>query len=88
MKEPLDLFIHIKKVETPPFLKTRVLEKIKAIENNTISKKEVISWAVACIVVISLNILIIFGIHQKSNKQSDLNQFAKSLHLNTPNNLY
>lgn len=88
MKEPLDLLSHIKKVDAPPFLKTRIYEKIKAIENITISKKEMISWAVACIVVISLNMLIIFGVHQKSDKQRALKQFAKSLDLNTPNNLY
>ncbi len=89
MKEKLDILQNIQKVESPAFLYPKIIEKIRRKNLNTISYKEAFSLAIACVIVVILNIGIISMV-QKNNrpKESEIASLAKGMQLFNDNNLY
>jgi len=85
MADSLKKLETIQKVETPPFLITRLQEKIKAEANNRI--RPFYAWALvtAMIGVFAVNIIIITD---TDNKEEYKTKFSQDLQLIPNNNLY
>lgn len=81
----IDYLDRIKRVETPPFLFTRIQQRIENLNTNTLTKKT--SWAlgISFSIIICLNIGLI--INNQNNSQS-IKKYAKVLNLTPDNNLY
>jgi hypothetical protein len=75
----------IKTVEAPPFLYTRILEKVETL--NTTAMPQKIAWTLGLsfLVIVSLNIGLI--IKNLTDTQS-LETYAQTIHLTSNNTLY
>lgn len=81
----LNDFNKIKKVEVPPFLFSRIQQKIKNISSDTLTKKT--SWALGLsfIAIVCLNIgLIVIS----QNSSQSIEKYAQSINLTSPNTFY
>ncbi len=81
----LNDFNKIKKVEVPPFLFSRIQQKIKNINSDTLTKKT--SWALGLsfIAIVGLNIgLIVIS----QNSSQSIEKYAQSINLTSPNTFY
>ena len=81
----LDLFDKIEQVDTPPYLLTRIHQKIAN------QKKEKMSSAILFTTTLSLVLLIIInvvGIKNFSQNESNDTSLIESLHLSSSNALY
>ena len=89
MKEKLDILQNIQKVESPAFLYPKIIEKIRQKNLNTISYKEAFSLAIACVIVVILNIGIISMVLKNNRpKESEIASLARGMQLIQDNNLY
>lgn len=81
----LEILDKIKPVEAPPFLFTRIQQRIKNANEHFVSNK--IVWLSAlsfsCLVIISVSVIF-----YTSSPSSTAQSLAQSLHLNPTNNLY
>ena len=75
----------IKRVDTPPFLFTRIQQKINYAQNTIVPKKIVWTISLAFIVILMLNVSIIVSQQTPSNT---LESYAQSINLISNNNLY
>ena len=89
MKEKLDILQNIQKVESPAFLYPKIIEKIRQNNLNAISYKEAFSLAIACVIVVILNIGIISMVLKNNRpKESEIASLARGMQLFKDNNLY
>lgn len=81
----LDSLARIKRVEAPPYLFTRIQQKIEQSKRNTVPVK--ITWAInlAFGLVLILNIIVLTSYNSKSSSTED---YAQSIHLISDNSLY
>lgn len=79
--KPLDT---IQEVETPPFLLTRIHQRIEAIKANQISPKLAWGLAVSFSFLLIMNMVILNG----NRKEKHENNLVESLHISTNNDLY
>lgn len=77
----------IKEVEVPPFLFTRIQQKIESSKNETGNLSKVVRWSVslALAFIIFLNINLIVNYNKDS---ANVKSFAQSMDLITDNSLY
>ncbi len=75
----------IRKVEVPPFLLTRIQQKIETLNTATLTKKT--AWALglsfSVIVVLNIGLILKSQVGDKS-----METYAQSIHLNSNNTLY
>jgi hypothetical protein len=87
IEKKLELLKKIQKVDVPPFLLTRIMERI---DSATIEKAPTF-WRLAFIalsmVVLALNVSILFKPSDKQNKQG-IEEVISSMELSTSNELY
>ena len=82
----LDKMKKIRKVEAPPFLFTRIQEKIR-ITAGSVPVSWKWSFAAAAIVIITLNIMVMRSAGSAAPK-ADLQEVVNAFHLSDSNNLY
>jgi hypothetical protein len=75
----------LKRVETPPFLFTRIQQKIEESRVGMMPKKFVWAVGLSFVLVLALNIGMILSTNHQPNS---LEQFAQSLDLVNDNTLY
>ena len=85
MNEHLDILDKIQRVDAPPFLYTRITQRIESEKFEKISYKKV--WAIASVflVILSVNIAIVVNNPSESNAKTE---FAQSMNLISNNTLY
>lgn len=88
MERKLDLLSKIEKVDAPPFLYTRILQKIENQKQIEVSIAKQWSLALAFLLLIILNISVLTSstASKQNNKQTE--NLASGLGLVTDNNLY
>lgn len=85
MKHPLELLDQIQKVEAPPFLMTRIRQKIDAAAANQIPGSWVWSLGLSFILVMGLNIAIIVNNMQVPATDDNI---VNTMNLSPDNALY
>ncbi len=83
MKDPLDILDSVQKAETPPFLYTRILNKIQVSRQNKLTPQFALGFALSFILLLSLNIQVF-----KSNKTDTATEIAQTMNLFSNNTLY
>lgn len=81
----LELLEHIQKVDAPPFLLTRIQQKIDNKYLNKLSPRWALGLSVSFIVIIVINISVIVNYNKNSKPENNL---AQSMNLMPDNNLY
>ncbi|MES2762070.1 MAG: hypothetical protein V4677_07685 [Bacteroidota bacterium] len=81
----LDLLDQIQKVDAPPFLLTRIQQKIDNKYLNKLSPRMALGLSVSFILIIVLNIAVVVNYNKNSIKESNL---AQSMNLMPDNYLY
>ncbi|MBA4145592.1 MAG: hypothetical protein C0523_07510 [Cytophaga sp.] len=83
----LELLAKIKRVEAPPFLFTRILERI----DSRAMEKAPATWRVALVtatlLILTLNVSVLFRASDKP-KESDVEEVINSMRLSRTNDLY
>lgn len=73
--------------DPPPFLLTRIQEAIGRLQENAVSGKWRAAFAVAALLIISLNVFTLFQ-HTKNTHVSSFEQSLTAFHLSDNNQLY
>lgn len=87
MKDPVELLSQIQQVEAPPFLFTRIQQKIKEAEENRLSPKWAWTLGIAVLLFMTLNIAV-FSLNSRENKHNYEQEMAQSFQLLPNNTLY
>lgn len=85
MNHPVDILTKIQKVDAPPFLYTRVLNRIQNKVTETIPVKWAVTLAVSLIVLISINIGVMIMDNESTASATNLSEVFS---LQTTNSLY
>jgi hypothetical protein len=83
MENQLDILNKIQKVDAPPFLYTRILNRIQNKVKETVPVKWAVATAAGLIVLITININVI-----KSGEESNTTDLSEVFNLKTNNSLY
>ena len=85
MKQDVFEKLKIDKVDTPPFLFTRIQTKINQLQFDVMPKKT--TWAIgfAFAIILSVNFSVLI---RRSSPSNDAQSYAQSLNLITDNTLY
>lgn len=85
MEDPLKILEQVEKVDAPPFLFTRIQQKIAGAKYNRVSPK--LAWAIGLgfILLIAVNGIALNSISQNSSTAGNL---AESLQLTSQHSLY
>jgi hypothetical protein len=86
MKHQIDLLDNINKVEAPPYLLTRINQKIRATKEDNFSKNWVVTLGLSLFVLVILNTQILINNNDYLPSQEE--SFAESMNLTTNNTLY
>lgn len=78
---------HIKPTDAPPFLFTRIEQRIKDKEQNKLKPSFVWTLSITMILLLLINIIVLKN-ESKNSLQSTENNLLSSLNLNTNNSLY
>lgn len=81
----LDILSKIQKVEVPPFLYTRIQQKIENGNDLTFTKRLGWSLAVSFIIVLVMNVVVL---SYKTSQSKDQNNLAQEMGLMPNNTLY
>lgn len=86
MKEPLDILSDIKSVDAPPFLWTRIQQKIKVEQENRLSPAFAYLLGLSFLLLIGFNVLVIT--QKTHHAASESNNIAQTMNLLPNNELY
>jgi len=79
----------IQKVEAPPFLFTRIEQKVKNLDSDHIPFRWVLSTSLSLCILLILNInLLSTSIQATNTSNNDLELILEDMQLNTSNQLY
>jgi hypothetical protein len=81
----MKIFESIKKVETPPFLFTRIQLQIENDKQNRIPNRLNWAFSISFVLILLLNFVVINNCKIEKNKEADL---IDNMHLLTENNIY
>ncbi len=85
MKDPSEILQHIKKVDAPPFLLTRIQQKIKDGHHHQIGKLWYRTAFATLIVLFCINIYAIRGIYMETSNETSV---FEDMQLTNYHNLY
>ncbi|HEX7365474.1 MAG TPA: hypothetical protein VF273_00175 [Pelobium sp.] len=88
MENKLDFLGKIEKVNVPPFLYTRILHKLQNGQQTVISPVKQWGLAFAFLMLVALNVSILAKNYTSGKYKNETENLAKSLGLNSNNNLY
>lgn len=83
MNHPVDILEKVQKVEAPPFLYTRILNRIQNKAQETVPVKWAVVAAACLLVLITINISVI-----QSSKENNRTDLSEAFSLQTSNSLY
>lgn len=83
MEHPSDILSKIQKVDAPPFLYTRILNRIQNKVQETVPVKWAVVAAACLLVLITINISVI-----RSSKENNTSELTEAFSLQTNNSLY
>ncbi len=86
INEKLDLLKKIDRVEAPPFMLTRVMQRVKSPSAPAPSTWRVVFFAIA-IIILSLNVSIFF-ISSSTENNDGIGEVISSMEMSTTNELY
>jgi hypothetical protein len=81
----VDYLERIQRVETPPFLFTRIQERVKQIEKDSMPKYVSLAINVSFLLLLTINVIVLVNYPSKQNVNENL---AKSMNLISNNSLY
>jgi hypothetical protein len=81
----LDNLRKIQKVETPPFLFTRIQQKIEQSKKERMPKHIALAVGLTAALLLAVNAIVLVNYNSKANTTESL---AKSMHLTSNNSLY
>lgn len=81
----LEQLTMINKVEAPPFLFTRILQKIENKKRETMSKSMAISLGISFVVILLINTMVFI---ENNDKTNSVEKYAESIQLISNNSLY
>jgi hypothetical protein len=81
----LDNLEKIQRVETPPFLFTRIQQKIEQSKKERMPKSVALTVSFSVALLLAINAIVLVNYNSKANTTEI---FAKSMHLNSNNSLY
>ena len=81
----LDNLRKIQKVETPPFLFTRIQQKIEQSKKERMPKHIALAVGLTAVLLLAVNAMVLVNYNSKANTTESL---AKSMHLTSNNSLY
>ena len=81
----LDNLKKIEKVDTPPFLFTRIQQKIEQSKKERMPKHIALAVGLTVALLLAINAMVLVNYNSKTN---DTENFAKSMHLTSNNSLY
>jgi len=87
MKSKLDLLQQVQKVEAPPFLYTRILQRISNFQEAPAPVQWRFAFITAGILLLVLNISILLSSKQKT-ENNNIETVVSSMNLSTSNELY
>jgi len=87
MKSKLDLLQQVQKVEAPPFLYTRILQRISSVQETPAPIKWRFAFAAVAVLLLALNISILLSSKPKT-KSNNIDTVVSSMNLSTSNELY
>lgn len=82
---PADMLEYINKVDTPPFLLTRIKQKIANLGEQKVSPKWAFAAAMSLLLLIALNLYVVTAPTDNKPEQGDL---AQTMNLYPHNSLY
>ncbi len=89
MKEELDILVNIEKVESPHFLYSKIIEKIKQKEYKKISYKEALTLSLTCLFILIINISIVKIVLKKDKShEAETLEIARGMQIIKDHNLY
>ncbi len=83
MENELDILNRIQKVDAPPFLYTRILNRVQNKVKETVPVKWAVAAAACLLILITINISVI-----QSSKESNSTNLSEVFSLQTSNSLY
>lgn len=83
MNHTVDILEKVQKVDAPPFLYTRILNRIQNKVQETVPVKWAVVAAAGLLVLITINISVI-----RSSKQKNTTDLSEAFSLQTSNSLY
>jgi hypothetical protein len=81
----LDNLEKIQRVETPPFLFTRIQQKIEQSKKERMPKSVALTVSFSVALLLAINAIVLVNYNSKENTTES---FAKSMHLSSNNSLY
>ncbi len=81
----LDNLGKIQRVETPPFLFTRIQQKIEQSKKERMRKSVALSVSFSVALLLAINTIVLINYNSKENTTDSL---AQSIHLTSNNSLY
>lgn len=85
--DQLDILQKIKTVDAPPFLLTRIKERIRGMEDAPVSKRWKWAFAVTGFIILFLNTTILIKTAGRPD-DNQLDNLVSTLHLSSQNSLY
>ena len=82
---PADMLEYINKVDAPPFLLTRIRQKIANAREQQINPKWALAAGVSLLLIVALNLYVISG---PDNNQPQQTNLAQTMNLYPHNSLY
>lgn len=87
MESKMDILNKVQKVETPPFLYTRILQRISSLQDAPAPVKWRFAFAAVAILLLVLNMGVLFSSKPKP-QDGNIESVVNSMQLSTSNELY
>lgn len=87
MESKVDILNKVQKVETPPFLYTRILQRLSNLQDAPAPVKWRFAFAAVAILLLALNMGILLS-SKPSPQDGNIETVVNSMHLSTSNELY
>ncbi len=87
MKNESYILSKVKKAEVPPYLYTRIMQGIKALEDKKVPFKWKLSWAVAAALLLLFNVISFTG-EENRDANSQVQTSTENVYDNVVNDIY
>lgn len=84
----LEALQQIRDVDAPPFLITRIREKIQALQPDFINIKWKWTFAVLSVIVLTINVALVLKMTSRQNNSAKVEDMITTLHISSSNQLY
>lgn len=88
MATKMDILKKVQRVETPPFLYTRILQQLHQLKEAPAPVKWRYAFAAAALLLLVLNIGILLSAKPQGRQHGNIENIVNSMHLSTSNELY